>query len=229
MEVERLKTGSKPLDDLLNGGVEKGIITNFFGESGTGKTNIAIQIAAQVAKNGEKALYIDSEGGFSPERFNQIASEKHLENLLLKDVTTFEEQNQTILNLPQIVEEENVGVIVVDSMVSLYRLKVDSENANEINQELSNQLATLSKIAREHNIPVIITNQVYTSFDEEKLELVGKDVPRYWSKCLIHVKKREEDTRKLEIEKHRSLPEGKSGFFVIKNQGLLETDKENFY
>lgn len=220
MEIERVDTGSDLIDDFLQGGIEKGIITNVYGESGTGKTAFCIQVAAEVAQSGGKVAYIDTEGGFSPERMKQMADEDALENLVIKNPVNFKGQEETIDELEALVEQENIDFVVVDSAVSLYRLKVNGDNASEINQRLSKQLSELSKIARTQNIPVMITNQVYTSFDEEDLELVGRDVPKYWSKCLIKLS--ENSSRKMEISKHRSIPRGRSRKFSIANEGIVE-------
>ena len=227
MEVERIETGCEPLDKLLNGGVERGIISNFYGESGSGKTNVCIQVAAEVAKNGGNVAYIDTEAGFSPERFVQIAGEEELENLFLKDATDFDEQKSAIKSLDEF--KEDVELIIVDSMVSLYRLQVNGDNANEVNQELSRQLSELSKIARKHNIAVMVTNQVYTSFEKEELELVGRDVPRYWSKCLVKLSKEDKNIRKAEISKHRSLPEGKEIRFGLSDDGLVKDESGGLF
>ncbi|EHK00609.1 DNA repair and recombination protein RadB [Candidatus Haloredivivus sp. G17] len=220
MEIERVDTGSDLIDDFLQGGIEKGIITNVYGESGTGKTAFCIQVAAEVAQNGGKVAYIDTEGGFSPERMKQMADEDALENLVIKNPVDFKGQEETIDELEALVEKEGIDLVIVDSAVSLYRLKVNGDNASEINQRLSQQLSELSKIARTQNIPVMITNQVYTSFDEEDLELVGRDVPKYWSKCLIKLS--ENSSRKMEISKHRSIPRGRSRKFSIANEGIVE-------
>ncbi|MFB6116042.1 MAG: DNA repair and recombination protein RadB [Candidatus Nanosalina sp.] len=224
MEVSRVSTGCKPLDSLLGGGVERGVISNFYGESGSGKTNVCIQIAAEVAENGEKVAYIDTEASFSAERFIQIASEEELDNILLKDATDFQEQKQAIESLEDV--KDNLGLIIVDSMVSLYRLKVKGDNASEINNELSSQLSKLSGIARKQDIPVVVTNQVYTSFEEDDLEIVGRDVPRYWSKCLVQLSQNGEGVRKAEIAKHRSIAEGQEVSFKITDEGL-EQDEES--
>jgi DNA repair protein RadB len=220
VEIERVDTGSDLIDDFLQGGIEKGIITNVYGESGTGKTAFCIQVAAEVAQNGGKVAYIDTEGGFSPERMKQMADEDALENLVIKNPVDFKGQEETIDELEALVEKEGIDLVIVDSAVSLYRLKVNGDNASEINQRLSQQLSELSKIARTQNIPVMITNQVYTSFDEEDLELVGRDVPKYWSKCLIKLS--ENSSRKMEISKHRSIPRGRSRKFSIANEGIVE-------
>lgn len=227
MEVERISTGSEVLDELLNGGLEKSIITNVYGESGTGKTTFCVQVAATVAENGGKVAYIDTEGGFSPERMQQIAGEEALENVVIRNPVDFNEQEEAIEGLDEIMESEEIELVVVDSAVSLYRLKVNGDNASDVNQRLSQQLSELSKVARKHNIPVIITNQVYTSFDEEDLELVGRDVPKYWSKCLLKVS--EGKKRKIEVSKHRSIPKGRSAEFQIVNDGIVSGEEGGLF
>lgn len=227
MEVNRVSTGCEPLDSLLGGGIEKGVISNFYGESGSGKTNVCIQIAAEVAENGDKVAYIDTEASFSAERFMQIASEEDLDNILLKDATDFQEQKQAIRSLEEVKEE--LGLIVVDSMVSLYRLKVNGDNASEINNELSSQLSKLSGIARKQDIPVVVTNQVYTSFEEDGLEIVGRDVPRYWSKCLVQLSQSGKGVRTAEIAKHRSIAEGEKISFRITDDGIVQDEESGLF
>lgn len=228
MKVERLSTGSEPLDELLGGGIEKSIITNIFGESGSGKTNLCIQAAASAVEDG-KVVFIDTEKGFSPERFTQMASDEALEDILLAEPLDFDDQEEKIQEIEDLVEQNDVSLIVIDSMVSLYRLQANGDNVQQINQRLSSLMSELSKIARTREIPVLITNQVYTSFDENQIELVGKDVPRYWSKCLLKLSKVKNGVRKAEIEKHRSMPEGKAKNFKITNDGLKESEGNGIF
>lgn len=229
MEVERVSTGCEHIDRFLKGGLEKGIVNNVYGESGSGKTNLCIQIAAEVAENGRKVAYVDTEAGFSPERFLQVSDEEALENVLIRAPTSFEQQQDAIDRLEEKVEEEDIGLVVVDSAVSLYRLEVNGDNASEINNQLSGQFSNLTKIAKEQNMPVLVTNQVYTSFDEDGLELVGRDVPKYWSKCLLKLSDEGKNLRKMEISKHRSMPEGKKIQFTITDNGLEKPDEKGLF
>lgn len=229
MEVKRISTGSKPIDSFLKGGLETGIINNVFGESGSGKTNFCVQVAASITEQDRKVVYIDTEKGFSPERFKQIASEDALEKIVLNEPVDFEQQEEAINSLDDIVDEHDPGIVIVDSMVSLYRLKAKGDKIQEVNQKLSQQLSKLSKIAREQDIPVLITNQVYSSFDGDDIELVGRDVPRYWSKCLLKLSTMDTAIREMEIEKHRSMPEGKSAQFKITDNGLESVKNKGLF
>ena len=73
--MKKLKSKCKPIDDLLNGGIEYGIVTMIYGESGVGKTNFCLQISKECA-NEKKVIYVDSEG-VSLERLHQISGDKY--------------------------------------------------------------------------------------------------------------------------------------------------------
>ena len=111
----------------------------------------------------------------------------------------------------------------------LYRLELgeaitkdDPQKISEVNRKLANQLRTLNEIARKQNIPVVVTNQVYSSFTstledkqkESKVSMVGGDLLKYWSKCLIELQNHH-GKRKLILKKHRSLPIKELAFEII--------------
>ena len=216
----------RPIDRLLEGGIEEGVITNVYGRSGTGKTNVCIQAVASCLDDGGRAVYIDTEGGFSAERLLQMhGDESSLEDVIMMEPTTFEEQKDAFDRLESIVDEENIDLVVVDSLVALYRIELPDE-VSESNRELSRQLSLLSKIARKNEMPVMVTNQVYSSFESDEVTMVGKDVPTYWSKCLIKLEKRARNVRNAVLKKHRSRPEGLEEEFAIQNDGLSSADEE---
>ena len=66
-------SSNSAIDDLLGGGFEKGVITQIFGPPSSGKSNIALSLAVNVAKNNRKVIYIDTEGGISIDRIKQIS------------------------------------------------------------------------------------------------------------------------------------------------------------
>lgn len=228
--MRKVSTGSKAIDKLLDGGIETDIINAFYGPAGSGKTNIALSTTVYVAKSGKKVIFIDTEGGFSFERIKQLAKEKFEEitkNILLFKPTTFQEQKKYIFITYDYVKsrKENVGLVVVDSISMLYRLELGDEKAREVNRELARQLQLLSDIARKYNIAVLVTNQVYSLFEEKnKIEIVGGDLIKYWSKCLVELRILEEGIREAILRKHRYLPEGRKIKFRITDNGLIEVD-----
>ena len=220
-----ITTGSEALDTLLDGGFEPGIITTIYGPSGAGKTNVVMLAAASMARTGKKVIFIDTEGGYSVERLAQLSDgkehDKILGNIVFLQPLTYREQLENIGKLPKLVNDR-IGLIIVDSIAMLYRLELGArENPMEVNRELGLQLSYLTQIARGHNIPVLVTTQVYSLFDErEKIGLSGGDLMRYGSKCLIELQSLKSGRRRAIIRKHRHLPEEKEAFFEIVNEGL---------
>lgn len=233
----KISLNSKNLDTLLAGGVEPGIITNFYGTPGVGKTNIVIQLAVSTIRQGKRAVFVDTERGFSPERFMQMTSgngtgEQDLSKVILFEPSSFDEQDKKIRELEAFLKKEkDIGLIVVDSLVSLYRLHMggsETENIQKANQKLGQQLSILAKIAKEHNLPVVVTNQVYEDFEKKELELVGRDIPKYACKNIIFLEKSITGKRRATLMKHRYLPEDQKAEFLIVNEGLIDPKKGLF-
>lgn len=219
-EESTITTGSDILDDLLKGGYETDIVTTIYGPSGSGKSNLAM--LALVANSDKKVFYVDTESGFSVSRLKQLTPKykKVLDNTMLVTPGSLEDQGTTFEKLKNAVSK-NVGLLIVDSIAMLYRLEVAKKrNVKEINQQLAEQIANLIRIARDQNVPVIVTNQVYSSFENpDEVKLVGGDILKYGSKCLIELRK-DNGTRTAVVQKHRSMPAGEKRTFRIVNEGL---------
>ena len=136
----------------------------------------------------------------------------------------FDEQKEIFETLRDMANE-NIGLIVVDSISMLYRLELGkSEEVYGVNSALGKQIAYLVEIARKRKIPVLITNQVYSDFDKrDAVKMVGGDLLKYGSKCLIEMKKFN-NCRGLVLRKHRYLPEGKELRFQIVEKGIEELE-----
>ncbi|MDP7282175.1 MAG: DNA repair and recombination protein RadB [Candidatus Undinarchaeales archaeon] len=221
-ENRKLSSGSVKIDKLLGGGLPVGFVTHVFGPPGSGKTNLCLSIASKIKKN-EKVLFIDTEGGFSPERLKQICG-KLPENFFVKQPKDFDEQGRVVRGLCKVLDKD-FKLVVIDSVVSLYRLRIVNKRDKvlELSRELGRELAHLSKIARENGIAIIVSNQVYTSFDgKEEIVPVGGDTLMYWSKLILELRKEKEDSyRSIIIRKHPHKPEGTGAKFKIVGSGLV--------
>lgn len=232
--TDKISTGSYDFNKWLYGGYENGIITMIAGSPGCGKTNFCFLVSCSQAKKGKKVIFIDTEGGFSVERIKQIVGEKYedvLKNIFLLEPTNFEEQKRIFLKILEKVKKEQIGLIVVDGMSMLYRLELgeidkvkENDKIREINREVAKQMRALAEISRKQKIPVIITNQVYSSFlpeeqwksgVERETNIVGGDLFKYWSKCIIELKGGS-GKRKAILLKHRSLPQKELSFEIFK-------------
>jgi DNA repair protein RadB len=209
----------RDFDILLGGGLAPKNVVHIYGAPGSGKTNFALLATAAAASEG-KVIYLDSEGGFSPERLEQIVGKQRfmevLKNVILVEPSDFDEQKVAIKKLEDIVSGSQVSLIIVDSISVLYRL----EEARDM-KELGRQLASLLRLARKYEVPVLIVNQVYTDIDAGRIAPIGGDLSRYWSKIMIEFE-RDEATgiRSAVIRKHKFLPEGIRMRFRIVNGGI---------
>ncbi|MAE43011.1 DNA repair and recombination protein RadB [Candidatus Woesearchaeota archaeon] len=228
--MPRIPTGSKILDKLLNGGYELDVITTLYGPAGAGKTGLCILGSINTARLGKKVIYVDTENNFSVERFKQICDAisinhlKTINNMIFFKPASFEEQKKTFEKLKDIVNNK-VGLIVIDGIAMLYRLEMGKENdIYETNRALGRQLGYLTEISRKKKIPILITNQVYADFeDKDKINMVGGDLLKYGSKCLIEIQITPSGNRLAIIKKHRSIKEEKSITFKIVEGGIIGT------
>ncbi|RLO09788.1 hypothetical protein DYB28_011522 [Aphanomyces astaci] len=128
-----LTTGSSALDELLRGGFETGSITELFGEFRTGKTQLCHQLCVTcqlpVDKGGGegKALFIDTEGTFRPQRLVAIAERYGLDGDSVLDNVAFaraynsEHQMQLLSQASAMMAESRYALVVVDSATALFR------------------------------------------------------------------------------------------------------------
>jgi len=216
--MNRLTLSCQPLDDLLGGGIEEKTITEIFGEAGTGKTNICLQAARECVNNGKKVAYIDSEG-VSLERLKQICDgydeEKILGNILIFSPTSQENQEKMVYNAIKI---KDVSLIIIDTLNLFYRLNLD-EDKEACMRSFTRQVGMLQKAAREKNLFVIATEQVYTDKNGEIKPFTNRDV-EHLVKTIIKLEKIEIGKREATLIKHRSQPEGKKARFQITQTGL---------
>lgn len=216
------------LDVMLGGGFEKGTITQIFGAPSSGKSNVALSLAVNVAKSDKKVIYIDTEGGISIDRIKQISGEdfsKVANNIIVFEPTNFLEQNDTIKSIDVWLRKnhDDVDLIIVDSAVALYR--VDDMKSSRLNKELGKQMGILSKIARQYDVAVILTNQIYSSYDDEgnnDIKAVGGTILQYWSKAIIQLERGDDINQRIAtLKRHRSIPEGKQAIFSINSRGII--------
>ena len=222
----KIKTNSA-LDSILGGGVEKRNITQFYGPPGSGKTNISLSLAVRVARKGKKVAYIDTEGGISIDRVKQLAKNDFDEianNILVFEPDSLEKQTDDLKKIESWVRANanEVDLVILDSAVAMYRLNEGKSKA--LNKELGVQMWILSRLARKYDVAVVITNQIYATFEDEKptaIKPVGGTILMYWSKVILELSKSELDGERIAtLKRHKSIVEGKSTKFTITGHGI---------
>lgn len=219
----RLPTGCDCLDELLDGGVETGTVTQFYGVPGSGKTNLILQLAVNTIRAGHRAIFIDTEG-FSADRFKQIAGEDAIEvaqRIIVLEPTSFDEQHTRIKEVEKLVSRmSDARLILVDSLTTFYRYEMDETRGIQLKRELASQVAFLLGMARKHDIAVVVTNQVYVDVETDQIRPVGGIMLEHLSKAIVELERLRGSRRRAVIKKHRSRPEGASCEFEITAKGL---------
>lgn len=213
----------EPMKALMRG-LEPKALTSFYGGPGTGKTNMCLLATLECARKNGKIIFIDTEGGFSFERLKQLNPDLDsvLDRIELVEPKDFDDQGKVIRSLP----ERDADLVIVDSMAALYRLEYadprpNTKNVLEANRELSKQLSILSNIAREKNIPVMITTHTFRNWDTKEHDIIGGDSVKYWSKAIVFFERTNKTSeRKATLKKHRYLPEGGDVKFMLVNEGI---------
>ncbi len=213
-----LSLGCQPLDDLLGGGLESGIITRVYGEAGSGKTNVCLQAARQCVLSGKKVAYIDTEG-VSVERIRQMCMHCDYKNIL-RDIlfftpVSFESQEKMICDA---VATKGIGLIIVDTITMFYRLNLEEDRDGAI-RSFTRQVTNLQVAARQKDIFVLITEQVYTDKAGEVKPFTNRDA-EHMTKTILRFDRKAVGQREATIIKHRSQPEGKKACFRISTVGL---------
>jgi DNA repair protein RadA len=201
----KISTGSNALDSLFEGGVEEKALTEVYGEFGSGKTQFCHTLAVMVQKpRGEggldgKVLYIDTEGTFRPERIVTISQERGMDPVKANDnIQVVKAHNSSHLLLimqevGKLVKENNIKLIIVDSLIGLYRAEfLGRGTLSERQQKLSTFIHTLLRTVEIYNIVGVCTNQVMASPDVmfgDPIKAVGGNIVAHTSTYRVYFKK----------------------------------------
>jgi DNA repair protein RadA len=201
----RCSTGSIALDDLLLGGIETQAVTEFYGEFGSGKSQICHTLCATarqpIAVGGLDGgvIYIDTEGTFRPERVEQIARARGLDpSQILKSVAVCKIYNSShleliIKDLGKYINDFKAKLVVIDSIISLHRAEFAGRGTlADRQQRLNNMLHKLVRLTEIYNIAIVITNQVQSSPDTffgDPTKAAGGNVLGHASTYRIYLRK----------------------------------------
>jgi len=233
-DIIQVSTGSKELDKLLQGGIETGSITEIFGEFRTGKTQLCHQLCVTCQLpleqgGGEgKALYIDTEGTFRPERLLAIAEryglngDDVLDNIAYAKAYNSDHQSQLLLQASAMMSESRFALLVVDSATALYRTDYSGRGELSARQmHLARFLRTLARLADEFGVAVVITNQVVAqvdgtggAFNPDPKKPIGGNIMAHASTTRLSLRKGRAEARICKIYDSPCLPEAEATFAI---------------
>lgn len=220
-ENEKLSLGVDCIDTLMGGGLESGVITELYGEGGSGKSNMSMLFALSAIRRGKSAVFLDTEG-FSSDRFLQICggSREPAENLLLYRISSLDDQDLSIMRVDKMLDKSNrIGIVIVDSFTEYFRVEKTSD-APARSAGFQKQLGILSNIAMKSDIPVLITNQIYQDVESKNLNPFGGFIIDHSMKAIYQLERLSPGKRRMSVSKHRSIPEGKSSDYRIVDYGI---------
>lgn len=174
-----ISTGIKKLDEILSGGISDSQITDIYGEGGSGKTQLALQIAINGILEGRKILFQDTTGSFRPERILEIQKKRglvsSLEQISVSKIRNTFEQIQSIKTF----KESDYSLIIIDNITDLFSFEYDSlEQASTKNLLFMNYVHELSLIATKCKIPIVVTNMI-RNVDGNKVENMTRAINPY--------------------------------------------------
>ncbi|UCG95754.1 MAG: DNA repair and recombination protein RadA [archaeon] len=230
-QVGKITTGSKTLDVLLGGGIETQAITEMHGAFGSGKSQLAHQLAVsvQLPKEkgglGGKAIFIDTEQTFRPERLRQMAEalgldpKKAMENIFVARAYNSDHQVLLAEKAEEILKKENVKLIVVDSVTSSFRSDYTGRGTlADRQQKLNRHLHKLQSLADVYNVAIYVTNQVMARPDVlfgDPTAPIGGHILGHQATFRVYLRKSKGEKRVAKLIDSPSLPEGEAVFRLL--------------
>ena len=225
-EIGKLSTGAESFDNLLGGGIETRSITEFYGEFGSGKTQLAHQLAVNATQpvdegglEGEVVI-IDTENSFRPERIIQIAEYHDIDpqEVLPKIhiARAFNTHHQMLLadKALEMGEDSPIKLLIVDSLTSHFRAEYVGRGAlAERQQTLNKHLHKLLKFADRHNAAIIVTNQVTSNPDQffgDPTKPIGGNILGHTATFRIYLRKSKGNKRIARLVDSPNMPEGEA-------------------
>ncbi len=243
--VMRLTTGSKAIDEVLAGGLETQTITEFYGEYGSGKSQLCHQMCVNVQLPTERgglngaALYIDTENTFRTERIIQMAQhmglnpEDVVKKIVFAEAYTSDHQMFLLENADKIIKDNNIRLIVIDSLTAHFRSEyLGREMLAERQQKLNKHMHRLIRLARAFNAVAVVTNQVMAKpdvFFGDAVHPVGGHIVAHTSHTRIYLRKSSRGPLRIaRLVSSPYLPEGERVFKITENgvEDLSEDDQQ---
>jgi len=230
-QVGKLTTGSKEFDKLMGGGIETQAITEVFGKFGSGKTQVAHQLAVNVQLPKNKgglegtAIYIDTENTFRPERIIQMAKHVKLDpqevlgNIMVARAYNSDHQMLLAEKAAEMLKEKNVKLVVVDSLTAHFRAEYTGRGTLATRQQkLNRHMHTLQrKISDMNNCVVLVTNQVMARPDilfGDPTAPIGGHIVGHHSTFRVYLKKSKGEKRIANLIDSPNMPDGECIFDV---------------
>ncbi|MDP7081146.1 MAG: DNA repair and recombination protein RadA [Candidatus Undinarchaeales archaeon] len=238
-KVVKVTTMSTQVDELLGGGVQSQAITEVHGPFGSGKSQIAFQIAVSAQLPVEKGgldghvAFIDTENTFRPERIMGIAEALGLdpEEVLgrIHIARAFNSDHQMFMadKVEELINKDEIPIkiIIVDSLTAHFRAEYAGRGKlAERQQKLNRLLHNLQRMADIHNLVVFVTNQVMSKpdvFFGPTLEAIGGNIVGHAATYRLFLRRGKGGKRVARLIDSPDLPEGEA-IYSLTSEGVRD-------
>lgn len=236
-KLGRITSNSKAMDELLGGGVETQAITEFSGEFGSGKTQLAHQIAVDVQLPPDQGglegevVYIDTESTFRPERIVDMAKglglapEATLGHIHVARAFNSNHQMLLVGKAQELARTHPIRLIVVDSLTAHFRAEYLGRGELAPRQQLLNKhLHELLRFGDTYNAAIVVTNQVSSRPDVlfgDPTRPIGGNIVAHAATYRVYLRKSKPPKRIARLIDSPNLPEGEAVFSVT-SEGIKD-------
>jgi len=239
--IIHITTGSKNFDELLGGkGIESKAITEAFGAYGSGKTQLGlslavnVQLPAEQGGAGGKAVYIDTEGTFRPQRIKQMAEglganpEMVLRNILVARAFNSDHQILLLEKITEMIKSgEPIKLVVIDSLTAHFRAEFTGRGQlADRQQKLNRYMHELMRLAETHNLAVYVTNQVMANPAQlfgDPTTAIGGNIVGHASTYRLYLRRAKQGSRVAKLIDSPNLPDGEAIYYVT-NYGIKDNE-----
>ncbi len=240
-DILHITTGSEVFNQLLGGkGIETRAMTECYGAFGSGKSQLAFTLAVNVQRPKEqggangKAVFIDTEGTFVPQRIRQIAEgiganpEKVLKNILVARAFNSDHQILLLDKVSEMIKEgEPIKLIIVDSLTAHFRAEFAGRGQlADRQQKLNRYLHELTRLAEQHNLAIYVTNQVMANpammFGDPTTH-VGGHIIGHAAKFRLYLRRGKQGSRVAKLVDSPNLPDNECQFWVTE-KGVVDEE-----
>jgi DNA repair protein RadA len=230
------------LDSILGGGIESQSITEFYGEYGSGKSQICHQLCVNaqlpIKKGGLNGavLFVDTENTFRTERIFQISNylslnpKKVAEKIIYAEAYNSEHQIHLLDNAEKVIKENNIKLLIIDSLTGHFRSEyIGREMLASRQQKLNLYMHKLARLAKIFNAVVVVTNQVASkpdAFLNDSVYPIGGHIVGHVSHTRVFLRKASRRTVRIaRLVSSPHLPE-KEEIFKITENGIEDIIKD---
>ncbi len=213
-EEVRVSTNISEFDRILGGGLVQGSLVLIAGDPGIGKSTILLQTSGELAKNGEKILYVSAEESASQLKLRANRLGVNSDCLYVYPQTNLE-------NIRQQIEEIKPDTVVIDSIQAIYSQTITS-SAGSVSQ-IRECCNILMQIAKTQNITIIIIGHVTKDGN-----IAGPKILEHMVDTVIYFEgDKYKSYRMLRSMKNRFGNTSEVGIFEMQTKGLVEVKNPN--